>query len=356
MENKNYKIFLSGGGTGGSVTPLLAIYDTLKNENNFEFFWVGTKNGIEKELITNEGLPYITIPSGKLRRYFSWRNFTDIFLIIAAFFKSFFILSKYKPKLFVSAGSFVSVPMAWAAWVLRIPVLIHQQDIRPGLANQLMAPVATKITVTFEASLKNYGPKAEWTGNPIRPKIKDDINIETTKKSFDINSAKPVLLVVGGGTGAEALNNLLAKNLDKLLATCEIIHVYGKNKMEEITRAGYHPFALLQNEEMIKALKIADLVVSRCGLGFLTELAALKKAAILIPMPNSHQEDNAQIFADKEAAIVLDENKISEEIFADNIFKLFSDDNKKENLKNKIGKVMKENATENIIKIIKEII
>jgi len=354
MENNHKKIFLSGGGTGGSVTPLLALYDTLKNENNFEFFWVGTKNGIEKQLIKAEGLPYIAIPSGKLRRYFSWKNFTDVFLIIAAFFKSLFILSKHKPTLFVSAGGFVSVPMAWAAWVMRIPVLIHQQDIRPGLANKLMAPVATKITVTFEASLKNYGPKAEWIGNPIRPKIKEIIDIEVAKKSLGINTAKPILLVVGGGTGAQAINDLLVKSLDKLLPACEIIHVYGKNKMKEISRPGYHAFALLQNEEMIKALKIADVVVSRCGLGFLTELAALKKAAILIPMPNSHQEDNAQIFADKEAAIVLDETKISEEIFADNVFKLLSDDNKKEKLKNKISKVMKENATENVIKIIKE--
>ena len=156
QNNKIKKIILSGGGTAGSVTPLLAIVDEFRKEklDNYEFLWIGTKNGPEKKLVEDAKIKFIKINSGKLRRYFSFRNFSDIFLMIIGFFQSLIVLIKYKPNLMISAGGFVSVPVALASWILRIPILIHQQDARPGLANKIMAFFAKKITVTFEKSLK----------------------------------------------------------------------------------------------------------------------------------------------------------------------------------------------------------
>lgn len=353
MKNNKYKLLLSGGGTGGSVSALLAIYDVLKNEKNFEFIWIGTKNGIEKKMIADEGLPYIAIASGKLRRYFSWQNFSDIFLIIWAFFQSLFILIKQRPNLFISAGGFVSVPTAWAAWCLRIPVLIHQQDVRPGLANKLMAPFAKIITVTFESSLKDYGKKAIWAGNPTREKIsKLNIDKESARKYFKINSNKPIVFIVGGGTGAIAINELVLASLEKLTEQFEVIHVFGKGKGSEMKNSHYHAFEFLDTNGMANAYAAADLIVSRSGLGILTEIAAAKKASILIPMPDSHQEDNAQVFANKEAALVLSEKNLNPEIFKDEIFKLFSNENQKEKLKNNLGKIIKAEAAKSVAEII----
>lgn len=353
MKNNKYKLLLSGGGTGGSVSALLAIYDVLKNEKNFEFIWIGTKNGIEKKMIADEGLLYIAIASGKLRRYFSWQNFSDIFLIIWAFFQSLFILSKQKPNLFISAGGFVSVPMAWAAWFLRIPILIHQQDVRAGLANKLMAHFAKIITVTFESSLKDYGKKAIWTGNPTRAQF-SNLNIDKTsaKKYFNINSEKPVIFIVGGGTGATSLNELVYAGLEKLSEQFEIIHVSGKGKGREINNDAYHAYEFLDANGMANAYAVTDLIISRCGLSILTEIAAVKKPSILVPMSDSHQEDNAQIFADKEAALVLHEKKINPEIFTEEIFKLFSNENQKEKLKNNLGKIIKAEAAKSVAEII----
>ena len=168
MSNSNQKknkIMLTGGGTGGSVSPLLAVVDELKKQGDYySFVWVGTKKGPEKFMVEREGIKFITIANGKLRRYFCLQNFIDPFKIIFGFFQSIKILNKERPKIVMSAGGFVSVPAVWAAGLLRIPVLIHQLDARPGLANKLMAPFASVVTTTFEKSVNDYGNKAEWIG------------------------------------------------------------------------------------------------------------------------------------------------------------------------------------------------
>lgn len=173
MANKADKILiaLSGGGTGGPVVPLLSVARVLKRQHQeVEFLFFGTISGPELSLVKNEeadlNIKYLAIQSGKFRRYFSWRNFSDLFLIIFAFFQALFLLAKYRPQALFSAGGFVAVPPAWAARILRIPVLIHQQDFRPGLANKIIAPIASSRTVTFEKSLQDY-KNAIWIGNPI---------------------------------------------------------------------------------------------------------------------------------------------------------------------------------------------
>lgn len=343
------KILLTGGGTLGSVSPLLAIAEEL---NNSEFLWVGTNKGLEREIVERENIKFKSIVSGKLRRYFSFRNFIDPFLIIIGLFQSIFIMIKWRPNMIITAGSFVSVPVVIAGWILKVPSLIHQQDVRPGLANKLMAPFAKKITVSFEKSLADYGKKAVWTGNPTRHNLEISNNKPKMTNYFDLQNDLPVVLVMGGGTGAKGINNLISNGLDELTKFCQVIHITGKNKVEKIKVKNYYFFESLNIEEITEAYRLADVVVSRCGMGSLTELSCLGKPSILIPIPDSHQEENAEVFAEKDAAIVLDQKKITPEELSNKIKNILNNREIKEKLSNNIKNVMKKNANKEIIKII----
>ncbi|PLX20353.1 undecaprenyldiphospho-muramoylpentapeptide beta-N-acetylglucosaminyltransferase [Candidatus Parcubacteria bacterium] len=350
MQNKKTKILFSGGGTGGSVSPLLAIYDALDKEK-YHFWWIGTKNGPEREMLKDKSVDYRYIQSGKLRRYFSWKNFTDPLFIFLGFLESFYFLLFRRQDLIITAGSFVSVPLAWAAHILRIPVMIHQQDIRPGLANKLMAKSAFVITTAFEKSLNDYKKKAVWTGNPVRKNIR----VEKDYEYFDFNGLVPTVLIMGGGTGAQKINRLVYESLDNLSKKVQIIHVAGRGKMEkEIHNPNYRQTEFLNETDIAKAYAIADIVVSRCGIASLSELSYLSKASILIPMPDSHQEDNARVFEDAGAAIVLNEKKLDKYSFVISIENLLGDDNKLTKIKEKMGKMMKRNPEEEIIKLIEK--
>lgn len=217
--NKKIKILFSGGGSGGPVTPLLAVLETMREQNlgELDFLWLGTSNGPEKEMVERENISFRIISGGKLRRYFTYKNFIDLFFIAKGFFESIFIIKKFKPSLVMSAGAFVSVPVVWAAYFFRIPIIIHQQDARPGLANKLMAPFATAITVTFEKSLRDYGKKAVWVGNPIRQDFtKLKLSKREASQKFGLRTAKPILAVMGGGTGAVAINDLVLQSATEL--------------------------------------------------------------------------------------------------------------------------------------------
>ncbi|MDD5031858.1 MAG: UDP-N-acetylglucosamine--N-acetylmuramyl-(pentapeptide) pyrophosphoryl-undecaprenol N-acetylglucosamine transferase [Patescibacteria group bacterium] len=381
-KDRNVKILLTGGGTGGSVSPLLAVADELTspptplpplpnpllirrgNEKGevrgekgerYEFLWVGTKFGPEREMVEKFGIKFIDIPSGKLRRYFSLKNFLDPFKIIAGFFKSFFIILKWRPDLVMTAGSFVSVPIVWAAWILRVPVLVHQQDVRAGLANKLMAPFANVVTVTFEESLASYGKKAVWTGNATRFKNLDlRIKNEAIYKKLGLQKNFPIVLIVGGGTGAEAINKLVWESLDKLTKFCQIVHITGKEKGSRNQESGirnYVSYDFLEHEKVMEIMRAADLVVSRAGLGFLTEISYLAKPAIIIPMPDTHQEDNARIFAKDEAAIVLDQKKLTSRDFTNKIGELLKNETLRGKLSSNAAEVMKKGASEAIARI-----
>jgi UDP-N-acetylglucosamine--N-acetylmuramyl-(pentapeptide) pyrophosphoryl-undecaprenol N-acetylglucosamine transferase len=355
MENKVKKVVLTGGGTAGSVSPLLAIADDLKKSGDFSFLFLGTKDGIEKEMVAGDGLQYKAILAGKMRRYFDWRNFLDIFKIGLAFWQAFFVLLKEKPDAVLSAGSFVAVPVVWAAWVLRIPAIVHQMDVRPGLANKVMASFAKVITVTFEKSLKDYGAKAVWTGNPVRQSVIGGQQA-LSKERFDLKNDLPVIFIFGGGTGAEAINNLVEEKIDELCSFCQVIHSTGKGKMTAVKNENYHPFEFLNVEEMAAALGVADIVVSRAGLGAFTDLAKAGKASIIIPMPNSHQEDNAKLLAEKEAALVLNQKTLTADSFLAEIKELLFDEIKKEKFRKNIKTIFKDGANEAVIEIFKSLI
>jgi len=345
---KKIRILFSGGGTGGSVTPLLAIYDSL-DKDKYNFWWIGTRNGPEKKMVMNKGIKYRYINSGKLRRYFSWKNFTDPLFIFFGFFESFYFLLFRRQDLIITAGSFVSVPLVWAAHILRIPVLVHQQDIRPGLANRLMLKSASVVTCVFEKSLRDYGRKAQWIGNPVRETLKTEKNHDY----FDFNGLIPTLLVIGGGTGAVNLNKLIYGSVNSLCSGMQIIHVAGKGKIEkEIDNDSYRQFEFLEERDLAHAYAISDIVISRCGIGVLTELSFLRKASILIPMPNSHQEENAKVFREKNAAVVLDEKKLDKYSLIIAIEELLNNENKRKILSENIENIMKKNTNQKMIEII----
>lgn len=312
----------------GSVTSLLAVIPELKRlDPEYAGLWVCTTTGPEAGLLRADGVAVQTISSGKLRRYFSWRNVTDLFRILWGLIQAWRLLGRWQPDLVVSAGSFVAVPVVWAAALRRIPVHVHQLDIRPGLANRLSAPFAQSLSVSFEKSVGDYDrPEPVWTGNPVRAAILTADRGEAAAY-FDLDlSARPTVLVLGGGTGATALNQLVAGAVPLLDQHLNLIHVTGRGKGLTVAGepANYRQYEYLHGQ-MGLAYAAADLVVTRAGMGTLTELAALKKPVVIVPMLASHQEDNADLFTQAGAALTLPESLTTSLSLADCLRQLAAD-------------------------------
>jgi UDP-N-acetylglucosamine--N-acetylmuramyl-(pentapeptide) pyrophosphoryl-undecaprenol N-acetylglucosamine transferase len=338
---KNNKILLSGGGTMGSVSPLLAVYQEIKSRQpKTEFLFVGTKSGPEKAAVESYKIPFASIPAGKFRRYFAWQNFVDPFWILAGFFQSFKIIRRFKPQAIMIAGAYVGVPLAWAGWLLKVPVLVHQQDIEIGLANKLMAKVAKEITVSFDVSLSDFSQskKAVLTGNPLRSEFYE-CDKEKSRTLFDLKSDLPVILITGGGTGSQTINGLVEKALPKITKFAQVIHTTGQGKNFSFNSDNYHQYEFLSHE-MPEALCAADLVVSRAGLSTLTELAVTAKPAVIIPLYQTHQELNAQHYQKHSAVVVLSEPGLNPEMFARMLRELLMDKEKLKALSENISKIM----------------
>jgi UDP-N-acetylglucosamine--N-acetylmuramyl-(pentapeptide) pyrophosphoryl-undecaprenol N-acetylglucosamine transferase len=311
-KNNMSKILFSGGGTLGSVSPLLAIKENLENKN-FEFCWVGTENGPEQKIIEDKSISFYSIKTAKFRRYFSWQNFLAPVRFVFAFFQALKILLKEGPDLCITAGGFVSVPVHFAAYLKGVPTWVHQQDIKVGLANNLMVKMATKVTVALEESREEFSrDDIDCIGNPVREEIYQG-NREEARNIFNISSDKPVLFALGGGTGAREINQLITNSLDEL-EDFEIIHVTGPERDGSKARrlakqySNYHVTEFL--EENIKhAYAVADVVLCRAGFSTLTELSALQIPAVLVPK-EGHQEDNAEIFSQSNQFINFKESNL----------------------------------------------
>ena len=332
------KIVLAGGGTGGPVVPLMALRKTLLEQHpQTEFLFIGTANGPELQIVKNEHVQFKAIAAGKFHRYFTLKNFVAPFLVITGFFQSLFILKKFKPNIVVSAGGFVAVPVVIAARLLNIQALIHQQDSTPSLTNMILAPFANKITVAFEKSTKDFysgsglfgfkkQTKVIWTGNPFHQeflKTYTESEKQEIRKSLGIPERIPVLLVLGGGTGALGINTLLQSALPELVRTFFVIHAAGKGKAIVYENPNYKAFDFIINVPEI--FSISDIIVSRAGLSTITELSVSHKVSIIIPMPNSHQEANAALLQNAEAAMVLNQNETNAEQFVKIIKNLLYD-------------------------------
>lgn len=355
------KIVFSGGGTLGPVTPLLALSEVIQEKYpDAQFLWVGTKKGPERPLIEQRQIPFRTISSGKFRRYISVWNVTDIARIGIGFFQSLYILWREQPSLCISAGGFISVPLHWAAWFLGIPTWIHQQDVRVGLANRLMAPVATKITTALEQSVHFFPKKkTQWLGNPIRQDVFKG-NIEQARKVFQLDSSLPVVFATGGGTGSMRVNQLVVEAVQHLKSHAQIIHLTGKERPQELAERAkkhfdfYHVYQFF-SEEMPHAYACADVVISRGGFGTITELAALGKPAILIPKPG-HQVENVSYLKKAEAVILLSEQTADGYLLAKTIQDLLEHPEKLHALGARLAAVLPPAKKEDIVIIINELL
>lgn len=287
MITKSKKIIFTGGGSAGHVTPNLALIEKFCKEN-WEVAYISSQTGIEKELITKLNIPFYPIITGKLRRYFSWQNFIDPFKVLYGVIQATLLCQRLKPNLVFSKGGFVSLPVVLAAWLLRIPVIIHESDLTIGLTNKLCFPLARKICVTFPETIKQIGDQAKGviTGTPIRQEFFVS-NASLGRKICDFTAEKKIILVFGGSLGAEKINKVIRKLLPNILEKFQVVHITGKNNIDHtLPSVNYKQFEYL-SEEFPHVLAAADLVISRSGANSIYELIALRKPNILLPLPKT---------------------------------------------------------------------
>jgi len=325
------RIVLTGGGTAGHVTPNIALVPSLK-ELGYDIHYIGSYNGIEKELIEKQGLPYHGISSGKLRRYFSWQNFTDPFQVLKGFGEAKRLIKELKPDVIFSKGGFVAVPVTYAGKSKRVPTIIHESDMTPGLANKLSMSAATTICCSFPETMAHLPVgKAILTGLPIRSELLEG-DKAAAYKLCGFSGEKPVLLVMGGSLGAVAVNEYVRIALPELLKDFQIVHLCGKGKLDDSlnSTAGYIQFEYLQHE-LRDVLAMADIVISRAGANAICELLALHKPNILIPLTkNASRGDqilNATSFQSQGFSLMLEEENITTDALISSVHNVYQNRN-----------------------------
>lgn len=348
-------IILTGGGTAGHVTPNLALLPSLK-EAGYDIHYIGSYNGIERKLIENAGIPYDGISSGKLRRYFDVKNFSDPIRVLKGYGEALRLMKKYKPDVVFSKGGFVAVPVVLAAKHYKIPTIIHESDMTPGLANKLCIPSAKRVCCNFPETLK-YLPedKAILTGSPIRAELLKGDRLSGLQYTH-LSAAKPIVLVIGGSLGAVKINNAVRSILPKLLEKFQVIHICGKGNLDEslIGTAGY-----VQYEYVDSPLKhlfaAADIIVSRAGANSICEILTLRKPNVLIPLSaaasRGDQILNANSFAKQGFSAVLEEENLTNETLYETILNTY--ENRRPFIES-MEKSHLNNAVETIVNLINE--
>ena len=321
------KIVLTGGGTAGHVTPNIALIPKLR-ELNYEIYYIGSYEGIEKKLISDYDIPYYGIATGKFRRYFDPKNFTDPFRVMKGYGEARKYLKQIKPDIVFSKGGFVSVPVVRAAASLEIPCIIHESDMTPGLANKLCIPVAEKVCCNFPETIPMLPEgKAVLTGSPIREELAKGNKIA----AYDMckfTSNKPVILVIGGSLGAEAINKTVRDALPQLLEDFQVVHICGKDKVDNLMLQieGYQQFEYVKSE-LKDIFAMADIVISRAGANAISEILALKKPNVLIPLPASSSRGdqllNAKSFESQGFSIVIDEDDLTKKLLLEKVQELY---------------------------------
>jgi UDP-N-acetylglucosamine--N-acetylmuramyl-(pentapeptide) pyrophosphoryl-undecaprenol N-acetylglucosamine transferase len=310
-------VLLTGGGTAGHVTPNLALLPGL-TARGFTVEYMGDSRGIERRLAEQAGVRFHGISTGKLRRYFSWQNFVDPFRIVLGVLQATWRIARRRPALVFSKGGFVGVPVVIAAWLNRVPVIVHESDLTPGLANRLSFPFARRICLSFaETADRLPGRDVIYTGTPVRRDLLQGDRAGGVAR-FGLDPARRTLLVFGGSQGARALNEQVRALLERLPDDLQILHVCGPGNLAPDLegRSGYRQYEYLA-EEFADAFACADVVLSRAGANSLAELIALRKPAIVVPLPTAasrgDQIDNARVFAEKGYGLVLPQSELTTE-------------------------------------------
>ena len=322
-------IVLTGGGTAGHVTPNIALLPALR-EAGYQVSYIGSYEGIERKLIEELGIPYYGISSGKLRRYFDLKNFTDPFRVLKGFGEAKKILKQLKPDVVFSKGGFVTVPVVIAAKKCKIPAIIHESDMTPGLANRLCLSSAAKICCNFPETVNSLPKdKAILTGTPIRQELLQG-DREAGRRFCGFTSQKPVLMVIGGSLGAASVNQHIRSILPELLKEFQVIHLCGKGKTDESLKntEGYVQFEYIK-QELADLFALSDIVISRAGANAICEINALHKPNLLIPLSaNASRGDqilNARSFERQGYSMVLEEEEITDEKLLSSIRRLYAD-------------------------------
>ncbi len=349
------KIVLTGGGTAGHVTPNMALIERLR-EADYEISYIGSYSGIEKGLIEGMGITYYGISSGKLRRYFDLKNFSDPFRVMKGMREAKKLMKQLRPDVVFSKGGFVAVPVVFAAKKCKIPVIIHESDMTPGLANKLCIPKADKVCCNFAETL-DYLPqgKAVHTGTPLRKELFAG-DRQRGLEFCEFDGKKPVIMVVGGSTGAAAINEAVRNLLPTLLMKYNVIHLCGKGKNDPSydNTIGYKQFEYI-SKELKDLFAIADVVVSRAGANAVCEILALTKPNILIPLSaaasRGDQILNAESFEKQGYSYVLDESRLTNETLLEAINEVY--DNREKYIET-MKTAKQADATETIFKMIDE--
>lgn len=374
-NNKNVYAVFVGGETGGPIMPLLTLADAWsKADPNLLPVFFDSRRSVGARIVPSRGYKFKSIVAGKLRRYWSIKNFFSPFLTLFGLLQALIILARLRPIVVIGAGGYVQVPVIIAAWMLHIPRLIHQQDISPSFSNRICTPFVNKITTTFEKSVKDFPQglgfaksyshytKVVWTGNPTSLNL-ETVTMEQKQKAhklFNLEQDWPTVLVIGGGSGARGLNTAVNHNLPELLKIAQVIHSTGVGKRVRPSvdiahgHDRYHQYEFI--DQVDQAYLVADVVICRAGIGTITALSALSKLSIVVPMPDSHQEWNARYLYDQHAAIVLDETDITPDTLAKTVRKILFDVELQKEMQKNIRAIMPTGATENILTEVKKLL
>lgn len=364
--HKRYRIVLAGGGTGGHIFPLLPVAKELRAQlgAETEILYFGPAGDLEKKIIGEAGILSIRIMSGKWRRYFDLRNITDMFKNVIGFVQSLVYLYRFMPDAVFSKGAYAAVPVVFAAWIYRIPIVTQDSDATPGVANRIMGKFADRIAVAYPSATRYFEPsRVAITGNPVREGITMG-DADRARVRFGCPPGKPTLLVLGGSLGSRAMNAALLKILPRLLANFFIIHQTGSSNHEEVMNrikelslgdlsGKLHVAAFFDIGELSDALALADLVISRAGANAITDIAAAGKTAILIPLPsaaNDEQRMNAYEIARAGGALVLEEGNLGENLLSGKIEQLMSDAPLRTKMANALQAFHHPDAAENLAK------
>ena len=339
------KILFTGGGTAGHIFPIIAVVRELrKMGSDAQFFYAGPKDDFGEIILSQESIKIKWILAGKIRRYLNWKsvleNIADVlFKIPLGFLQAIFYVFISAPDLIFSKGGYGSLATVLAGQILQVPIILHESDVTPGLANRFMSKFTSQIFVAFPVAQTEYFSEDKMiaVGNPMRVELLNG-DAEKAKDYFDLIVGKPIILVLGGSQGAQAVNDLMLAILPQLLTDFEIIHQTGSKNLEQLKAEAkvvvdetlarrYHPIGFLKEVELRDAFKVCDLVVSRAGSGSIFEIAACQKPSVLIPLSSSaqdHQLKNAYAYAQNKAAVVMEEANLTPRFFLEKIKYLFA--------------------------------
>ena len=362
------KILFTGGGTAGHILPIIAVCREIRRvcPDEVQFFYLGPKDEFGQILLSQEGIEVKPVLAGKIRRYFNWKapfqNLIDVlFKIPAGILQAFFYIFFLAPDLIFSKGGFGSIPAVTAGWFLGVPIFLHESDINPGLSNRFLSKLALEIFISFPGTESFKPSKMILVGNPIRREILEGSK-EEARRLFKSTSyqnfgqgKKPIVLILGGSQGAQRINDKILEILPELLKNFEIIHQCGEKNFKEVKAeseatvskellSAYHLFSFLKEEVLKQAYAVCDLVVSRAGSGSIFEIAAVRKPAILIPLPEAaqnHQLKNAYAYAGKKAAIVFEEVNFTSRFFLERLKYLVSQQEELEKMERAAGEFSK---------------